>query len=81
MVLIACTKRLFGASVSTLFGMRLSFSESPLGATALHDLAPDRQQRRGRLDETGAEAAQPIDAMSLPRCGPEMKMTRPTSGR
>ena len=82
-VLIAITKRLVGARVSTR-GMRLSFSspDSPDRKVAsLSTSLPTLSSAIGDLTKLDPIRPSQLVARSLPRRGAEMKMTRPISGR
>src|SRR6516164_10428301 len=80
-VLIAITKRLVGASVSTLLGIRLSLSSPDRKVVILITSLPALRRVIGDLTKLDPIRPSQLLASSLPRRGAEMKITRPISGR
>src|SRR6266705_5958664 len=81
-LLISRTNRLLGASVSMLFGMRLSCIAVGFDvATAVRVDIGMLARKTGGF--TSIEPMRPIQllAMLAPRCGEQMKIIRRTSGR
>src|SRR6516164_5348571 len=80
-LLIAITKRFVGARVSTLLGIRLSFSSPDRKVVTLNASLPALRSVIGDLTKLDPIRPSQLLARSLPRRGAEMKMTRPISGR
>src|SRR6201994_808097 len=80
-VLIAFTKRLFGARVSTLLGIRLSFKSPERKVVILRMELPALSRVEGALTRLDPIRPTQLLARSLPRNGAEMKIARPISGR
>src|SRR5262249_61367397 len=80
-VLIAITKRFVGARVSTLLGIRLSFSSPERNVAILSASLPALRSVIGDLIRLDPIRPSQLLANSLPRNGAEMKITRPISGR
>src|SRR5215469_2403300 len=80
-VLIAITKRLVGARVSTLLGMRLSFSSPDRQVVILSASLPALRSVTGELTKLDPIRPTQLLASPLARRGADMKMTRPIFGR
>ena len=80
-VLIAFTKRLLGARVSTLLGIRLSLRSPDWKVVILRRALPALSSVEGALTRLDPIRPSQLLARSLPRNGAEMKITRPISGR